>query len=62
MLEFRFGEHFNRNYNTIDRGMGRRAVIATSPVFTEIAPCEEVRSWRPSKHHVMIDFRFPNTS
>jgi hypothetical protein len=30
-------EHFNRNYNTIDRGAGRRTAIATSPAFTELA-------------------------
>ena len=43
MLEFRLIKHSTRNYNTIDRSMGRRAVIATSPVFTELVGGVEAR-------------------
>ena len=42
MLEFRFIEHFNRNYNTIARGTGKWITIATSPVFTELLRGAEV--------------------
>jgi len=62
MLEFRLVECFNRNYNTIDRGMGCRAAIALNPVFTGLACSAEVRRERPSKHHVMIAFRVLDTS
>jgi hypothetical protein len=43
MLEFRLINHFTRNYNTIDRSTGRRTVIATSPVFTELVGGVEAR-------------------
>ena len=41
MLEFRFVEHFNRNYNTIDVRTERRVVIATFSVFKQLASSVE---------------------